>query len=557
MGAPTLFAIGILLLIALHAGLRLTRAWSRPRGPAVGHLARAPRLREGHPARLGARVATIVTASLLALFAPTLAAPPHSGPPLLEARPAALLGTSAPTTLSATMNSRIDKQTPTTHTCCLTTLRADADDYDSLIRFDLSGISGVTQATLRMYVAEGGQPVQLRDTTSAWSESTVTWSTAPAAGGLAGTFPISTAGTWVTADVTAAVAAGIGDFRLTSVYSDGVSFNGRLTSTNQPQLILTLVGQSPSPSPSPSSSPSPSPSPTAFVTATPSPTPTPSPSPTPTVVPSPSPTPTPSPSQASSISHVVIVWLENHEYGSVTSTSMPYLTSLAAQYGLATNYDAVSHPSLPNYLALWSGSTLGVLDDETYNLRAASLSTQFQNAGFNWRAFEQNYPATAGCHTGSSYSGGVDDGGVAGTYARRHDPAMSFTSVGGANCANILPLDAYSGAANLIFVTPNLCNDAHDCSLTQADNFLKAFSPQVFGSADWAHTLYIVTFDEGTSGTGGGGQVYTMVARAGMGHLASNAFHNHYGLTRTVEDIFGLPCLANACNAAPLTEFLP
>src|SRR5256885_436554 len=137
MGAATLLAIGILLLIALHAGLRPTLAWSRRRVPVVAHRAGAPRLGGGYPARLGARVATIVTASLLALFAPTFAAPPSSGPPLLAA-PAALLGTSATsTTLSATANGRIDKQAPTTHYCCLTTLRADADDYDSLIRFDL------------------------------------------------------------------------------------------------------------------------------------------------------------------------------------------------------------------------------------------------------------------------------------------------------------------------------------------------------------------------------------------------------------------------------------
>ena len=255
----------------------------------------------------------------------------------------------------------------------------------------------------------------------------------------------------------------------------------------------------------------------------------------------------------------MIVWLENHESSSVTSSSMPYLTGLAAQYGLAANYTAVSHPSLPNYLAVWSGSTQGVTDDGTYNLGAQNLSSQMTAAGLNWRAFQQDYPATAGCHTGSSYSGGVDGNGVAGTYARKHDPAMSFTSVTGSvtECAKILPLAAYSGAANLIFVTPNLCNDAHDCSLGQADTFLKGFLPKVFADPNWSHTLLVVSFDEGSTSTGGGGRVYTMVARQGLSHFTSTVAHNHYGMTRTIQNIFGLGCLANSCNATPLSEFLP
>src|SRR5438105_11105214 len=105
-------------------------------------------------------------------------------------------GAAASTTLSATANSRITRLTPTTHYCCLSTLRADVDDYDSLIRFDLSGVSGVTNASLRMFVGEGGQPVQVRDTIGSWAESTVTWNSAPPSGTLAGTFSTSGTGTW-------------------------------------------------------------------------------------------------------------------------------------------------------------------------------------------------------------------------------------------------------------------------------------------------------------------------------------------------------------------------
>ena len=321
--------------------------------------------------------------------------------------------------------------------------------------------------------------------------------------------------------------------------------------------VSTAAGATPPPRTAATATPTSTP--TSTPSSTPTATPTSAPTASPRTTPAPTPGSTPTPPAGSSISHVVIVWLENHEASSVTSSSMPYLAGLAAQYGLAANYTAVTHPSLPNYLAMWSGSTQGVTDDGTYNLGAQNLSSQMTAAGLSWRAFQQNYPATSGCHTASSYSGGIDGAGVAGTYARKHDPPMSFTSVTGSvtECGKILPLAAYSGAANLIFVTPNLCNDAHDCSLGQADTFLKGFLPKVFADSNWSHTLLVVSFDEGSTSTGGGGRVYTMVARQGLSHFTSATAHNHYGMTRTIENIFGLGCLANSCNASPLSEFLP
>jgi phospholipase C len=236
---------------------------------------------------------------------------------------------------------------------------------------------------------------------------------------------------------------------------------------------------------------------------------------------------------------------------------MPYLYGLSTTYGRADQFYAVAHPSLPNYLAFWSGSTQGVTDDGTYNLGAASLSSQMAAAGRSWRTYAQDYPGT-GCNLGSSYTGPVDGAGVAGTYARKHNPAMSFTSVSGtAQCANIQPLAKFDPSVNVAFVVPNLCNDAHDCSLATADAFLKGFVPQVTGAPEWAHTLLVISFDEGSSSTNGGGRIFTAVIRPGLSGVVSTTVHTHYSLLRTIEDLNGLPCLANSCSANTLGEFLP
>ncbi len=238
---------------------------------------------------------------------------------------------------------------------------------------------------------------------------------------------------------------------------------------------------------------------------------------------------------------------------------MPYLYGLSTTYGRADQFYAITNPSQPNYLALWSGSMHGVTTNTTVDLPGESISSQMTAAGLSWRTYAQNYPAT-GCNTGSSYTGGIDGWGEPGTihgYVRRHNPAMSFTSVSlDANeCAKIQPLASFDPLVNFAFVVPNNCNNMHDCSLATGDAFLQAFLPQVFNSSDWAHTLLVVSFDEGS--TTAGNHIFTVVAREGLSGFASLSPYDHYSLLRTIQDIFGLPCLANSCGAAPMTEFLP
>jgi len=257
------------------------------------------------------------------------------------------------------------------------------------------------------------------------------------------------------------------------------------------------------------------------------------------------------------ISHVIVVWLENREASAVTTSTMPYLYGLSETYGRADQFYAITHPSLPNYLAFWSGSTQGVTDDADHDLAVASLADQLTAAGKSWRTYAQGYPG-GGCGTASTYAGGVDGPGVGGTYARKHNPAMSFTFVSGSSqCANIQPLANFDPSVNFAFVAPNLCNDMHDCSPAQGDAFLQAFLPGVFTAPEWASTLLVVSFDEGTTDANGGGRVFTLVARQGLAGVTSATPHDHYGLLRTIQYIFGLPCLNASCGAAPLDEFLP
>lgn len=242
------------------------------------------------------------------------------------------------------------------------------------------------------------------------------------------------------------------------------------------------------------------------------------------------------------VQHVIWLWLENHSASAVTPASMPYLTSLGSTYGLATDYSAVTHPSLPNYIAATSGGTQGIRDDRTHDLSVASIFSQLGTAA---HSYEQDYPG--GCFTGSSSPGGIDGPGVAGTYVRKHDPAISYTAISRTSLcsATISNLASFSNTHRFAFVTPNLCNDAHDCSLQIADTFLRGFVPQVTGSAAFAHTLLVITFDEGS----GSQVVYTALIAPWLHGFRTSASLDHYSLLATTEHLLGLGYLGAARGA--------
>jgi hypothetical protein len=254
-------------------------------------------------------------------------------------------------------------------------------------------------------------------------------------------------------------------------------------------------------------------------------------------------------------SHVYVIIFENREYSSVVgSGSAPYINSLISQYGLSTNFYAERHPSEPNYIALTSGGTQGIADDGVYNLGVNNLFDQVAASGRTWKSVQQGNPGN--CFAGSSSGAVVDGVGKSGAYVRKHNPAISYTSISGdaAKCANITNLASFDPAsANFQFITPNMINDMHDGTVADGDNFLKAFLPKITGSPAFANSVVFVTFDEGTSNVNGGGHIMTIAVTPNMtpGFKAGGAY-THYSMLRTIEQAWGLPTLGYSASAAPL-----
>jgi acid phosphatase len=249
--------------------------------------------------------------------------------------------------------------------------------------------------------------------------------------------------------------------------------------------------------------------------------------------------------------------MENKNYGEIVGNAdAPYINSLIAKYGLATNYKAVAHPSEPNYVALFSGSTQGVTDDGLYNLDGQNLADQLEAHGKTWQIFAQNVPLD--CFTGATASDGED--GI-GTYARKHEPAISFTdiSTSPARCSHITNFAHFDPAvADFIFIAPNLCNDMHDCSTATGDAFLRNFVPTILNSSAWQQNgVLFIVWDEG-EGSFSSNQVAALVIASEVrpGYRSAVA-HDHYSLLRTIEDAWELGCLNQTCDANNLDEFFP
>ena len=243
---------------------------------------------------------------------------------------------------------------------------------------------------------------------------------------------------------------------------------------------------------------------------------------------------------------------ENHEATSIAGNpGAPTFNALARRYATLTNYTAVAHPSLPNYLALISGSTHGITSDCTdCVVQARSLADTLAAAGKTWKTYAEDLPSAG--FTGAS----------SGRYAKKHDPFLYFRDVAGSRTRrdSVVPFPqlARDLAAHRLpdfsLVVPNLCDDMHDCSVAAGDAWLKAHVPPLLHSPELRGGVVFVVFDEGTSDVGGGGNVEALVVGRGVRPGAvSNQPTSHYGLLRTIEQAWGLPFLGRSAQARPIT----
>lgn len=290
----------------------------------------------------------------------------------------------------------------------------------------------------------------------------------------------------------------------------------------------------------------------------PAPTAAPAPRPTATAAPAPTTAPAAAPSGRPSSAepclgspppavyrHVVLIVMENRGLEDVNgSPSAPFLNRLGRQCGVATGYSGVAHPSLPNYIALTSGSTQGITDDAgpaVHRLRGPSI---FSLLGTGWRALEESMPAPC-AHTSTAY------------YATKHNPAVYYTNLIGNCAAQDVPMDdrAPDVSARYTFITPDICNDGHDCPTATADHWLSVEVPLILDSAEYRSgtTVLFITWDENDSG-GSLVPTYVVAPSVPPGTTVAARF-NHYSLLRTTEELLGLtPLLGQAATAPSMRQ---
>ena len=238
---------------------------------------------------------------------------------------------------------------------------------------------------------------------------------------------------------------------------------------------------------------------------------------------------------------VFVIVMENRSYADALAT--PYVASLAARYGLATNYHSVGSPSLPNYLALTSGSTWGIQDDGYHRLPPGGLGSQLTAAGVTWKSYLEGF--TGDCFN-SPYP-----------YALKHNPLAYF---GGACPSNLvstsqLQADLAGTTPALSWITPGLCNDGHDCSASVADSWLSRTVPTILSSSAWRNGgVLLITWDEG--GSAGDNHVATLVITPAQSARRSGTAYTHYSLLATVEDRLGVGRLGEAAQASPMSDLL-
>jgi phosphatidylinositol-3-phosphatase len=266
---------------------------------------------------------------------------------------------------------------------------------------------------------------------------------------------------------------------------------------------------------------------------------------------------TPIPASQPTFSHVVVVVEENHSYSDVIgSSAMPYLNSLASQYGLATQYFANGHPSMPNYLMLTTGQMETFDDNFSGTISDDNVVRELVQAGKSWKAYEESIP-----------SPGYLGGDVA-PYVRRHNPFSYLSDVQNdpSQAANIVPFSQFpidlssNTLPQFSFVSPDVNDDAHNGTLAAADSWLQSNLAPLLASSTFQNSgLLIITFDESevTDLDHGGGHVATVVisSKSKMKYQSQTEYQ-HQSTLRLVLAASGVDKFPGLAGTAPdMTEF--
>jgi acid phosphatase len=407
------------------------------------------------------------------------------------------------------------------------TLQQDGSSRDTMVSYlsFAAPSAAVTKATLRLFSrASGRTPTKVFTTSSDWNESTLNWANRPALGPQVGSTDQLSTGQWAEADVTDAVQAGSTSFALTTSSRATRYFDSR-EAANPPQLVLEYGDPG-----STTATSTVAPSSTAAPTST-----------------------APTPPATGGVTKLLTVVIENHSLAQMQA-GMPYLAGLATRFAYATNYTAIRHPSLPNYLAIAGGDTFGVTDDGPPASNPVTGDSVFDQAiGNGLTAGVYAESMTSNCQQTDS-----------GDYAVKHNPwpyfsdstqrqnCLGFDEPAGTPSAGPLHDDVASGQLpNAGFLIPDLCDDAHDCSLGTADNYLESWLPQIMAGPDYTSgdLAIVITADEDDRISGN--VVLTAVLHPSLDgdHKVVSTPLTHYSLTRLYDQVLGTPLLNNAASA--------
>lgn len=242
--------------------------------------------------------------------------------------------------------------------------------------------------------------------------------------------------------------------------------------------------------------------------------------------------------------HVIIVMEENHSYSEIIGNSQaPYINSLASAGALFTNSHAVTHPSQPNYLDLFSGSDQGVTDNSCPHTfkKVGNEESELLAAGLTFLGYAEGLPKR-----GSEVC-------TQGEYARKHVPWTNFTNDPPKLSLpfSSFPSD-YTKLPAVSWVIPNLLDDMHDGTIPQGDTWL---NDNLSAYVTWAEThnsLLIVTWDEDD------GSEANQVPTIFVGQMVKSGQYseaiNHYNVLRTIEAMYGLKPLGNSASVKPIKD---